>query len=121
MMECDTCYSDFKKTQVLTDENGHDSCPNCKSFFVKEKSYKIVLTDGIARMANNDKNFLILVNSSINKFMKEDYGDLCEEDKELNCDEDALGVYGKEIKEFWIKKEFDGKDYIITVLFPEEY
>ena len=86
---------------------------------------QILVTSGVNQLGLKNKKFENFIGQSLNKHINGDWGDLCDEDKELN--EDAL----KNGERLFSKYNFD-KDtsiYIITewdrsattILFPDEY
>lgn len=84
-----------------------------------------VVTCGVNGMMKQDAKFVCFVVESLNKHINGDWGDLCEEDKEMN--EYAL----KNDERLFSKYNYDGDTsiYIITewdrsattILFPSEY
>ena len=95
----------------------------------KGKNEFIVITERIEKAIEKEelKEF---VKKSLERFDGKDWGELEPTDAELNNDDEALGVYVKTSFEadkknleqkIWIKRNFDGENYIITILFPEEY
>jgi hypothetical protein len=84
-----------------------------------------VMTSGIAIACNEDKEFRNFVSESFMKYCEADWGDTCEEDKELNdqalkTGDRILAVYKKEgLETIWIITEWDRS--ATTILFPSEY
>lgn len=84
-----------------------------------------VMTRGVANAFNEDKEFRKFVDESFMKYCNADWGDTCEEDKELNdqalkSGDRILAVYKKEgLKTIWIITEWDRS--ATTILFPDEY
>lgn len=79
----------------------------------------------ITRGANEELDMVSVLNTLHNKYMKCDWGDLCDEDKKQNVEalKDGgriLAAY-KDVNErkFWIITEAD-RSYT-TILLPEEY
>ena len=82
---------------------------------------KVVITRG----ANEELDMVSVLNTLHNKYMKCDWGDLCDEDKKQNVEalKDGgriLAAY-KDVNErkFWIITEADRSS--TTILLPEEY
>jgi hypothetical protein len=84
-----------------------------------------VMTRGVANLFNEDKVFRKFVNESFMKYCNADWGETCEEDKELNdqalkIGDRILAVYKKEgLETIWIITEWDRS--ATTILFPSEY
>lgn len=86
-----------------------------------------VMTRGIAIKTSASWIFKKFVEDSLQKFMRKDFGDISEEDKQTN--EYALenggmvmGVYGDVDNRIWIMRDTDGNgSFVTTVLFPDEY
>lgn len=85
---------------------------------------KTVMTSGVANRAEEDNAFFGFVLDSLVRHVSGDWGDLCDEDKELN---DRAITGGHRL--FSAYKHDEDKIYIITeadrsattVLFPDEY
>ena len=94
----------------------------------KGKDEIVIVTELIANKLNGGY-FDDFVKESLERFRKGDWGTVEFSDAELNTDDEALGVYelyrtvdGEKIIDIiWIKRDFDGERYIVTVLFPKEY
>ena len=93
---------------------------------MKFKIGKLVATRGIYDRMSSDKKFKTFVDASFDRYINCDWGDTCDEDKELNEDalkngERILAVYTyPETKEkIWIITEWDRS--VTTILFPSEY
>lgn len=88
------------------------------------KTGDIYMTNGICNAALNNKAFFNEVLSALGRYTNKDWGDLCEEDKQIN--EDAL-LHGDRILARYETSK--GPIYIITewdrskttVLFIDEY
>ena len=84
-----------------------------------------VMTRGVADLFNEDKAFKKFVKESFTKYCNADWGETCEEDKELNdqalkSGDRILAVYKKEgLETIWIITEWDRS--ATTILFPSEY
>lgn len=82
---------------------------------------KVVITRG----ANEELDMVSVLNTLHNKYMKCDWGDLCDEDKKQNVealkDGDRILASYKDAngRKFWIITEAD-RSYT-TILLPEEY
>lgn len=82
---------------------------------------KVVITRG----ANEELDMVSVLNTLHNKYMKCDWGDLCDEDKKQNVE--ALKDGGRILasykdtndRKFWIITEADRSS--TTILLPEEY
>lgn len=87
---------------------------------------KVVLTRSIYEKCLSDGEFFIFVGGSLDRYMKCDWGDTCEEDAEQNDisvkeGERILAVYTnpKTNETIWIITEWDRS--ATTILFPSEY
>lgn len=84
-----------------------------------------VMTRRVANLFNEDRVFRKFVNESFMKYCEADWGETCEEDKELNdqalkSGDRILAVYKKEgFETIWIITEWDRS--ATTILFPDEY
>ena len=86
-----------------------------------------VMTRGVAIKTSASWIFKKFVGDSLHKFMRKDFGDISEEDKQTN--EDALknggtvmGAYFQGNVRIWIMRDQDGNgSFVTTVLFPDEY
>ena len=93
----------------------------------KFKVGTIVVTRGIDEKMKSSEIFKDFVIRSLARHIDCDWGDLCEEDKELNNqalkNHDARlfssYIYGSQDEKIWIITEWDGS--VTTILFPEEY
>jgi hypothetical protein len=90
----------------------------------------LVMTCGVAEVIDKDINFAKFVTESVERFMKQDWGDTCAEDWELNDlgfrDSDSYGriLASYDYKpnnnyDLWIIRESDCSS--TTILFPNEY
>lgn len=86
---------------------------------------KTVVTKGISRKMEENPDFRLFVNDSLNRYSKCDWGDTCGEDKEaadyaVEHGERILAVYEHDkFPTIWIITEWDRS--VTTVLLPEEY
>jgi hypothetical protein len=85
---------------------------------------RIVATRGIASEAENNPTFAKEIAVAFNRYQRKDWGDLCQEDKELNnqaleSDGRILAAYQTSKGKIWIITEWDRST--TTILFPEEY
>lgn len=88
---------------------------------------RLVMTSGIARKITSDKDFQDFVNASFGRYIKGDWGDLSDEDK--NANEEAVKCGDLRILAAYINPKTKEKIWIITeanrsyttILFPEEY
>lgn len=84
-----------------------------------------VMTRRVANLFNEDRMFRKFVNESFMKYCNANWGETCEEDKELNdqalkSGDRILAVYKKEgFETIWIITEWDRS--ATTILFPDEY
>jgi len=85
---------------------------------------KIVWTRGINERVAKDLKFAEFVEASFKRYCKEDFGELCDEDKKEN--ELALkegnrvfASYEYNEERIWIITEWDRS--VTTILFPDEY
>ena len=91
----------------------------------------IVMTPGIKDMIDRDPSNMTFFQNCVKRHSEGDWGDLCEEDKELNesaliaemkgeKDTDSLmSVYSKNGEEIWIITEWNRS--VTTILLPSEY
>lgn len=85
---------------------------------------KVMVTIGISDAIIETDNFAQFVNESLCRYIKQDWGDTCEEDAKQNDEAVENGdrihaVYKKENWTIWIITEWDRS--VTTILFPEEY
>lgn len=89
---------------------------------------RVVMTAGILEQMNRDGGFQRHVSESFDRYTRKDWGDLCEEDAEMNDlalkngDDRILAVYEKPEDpgyKIWIITEWDHS--ATTILFPSEY
>lgn len=85
-----------------------------------------VMTKGIANAIDNGLLSENEIHNSISRFMCEDWGDICEDDKEMNVVNDIwcmlLGSYSVSDEKIWIiANAIDESSRVVTVLFPSEY
>jgi len=86
-----------------------------------------VMTGGIADRVANDEKFSRAVIRAIKRFIKKDWGDVDEEDRETNNQMDrsldlngggmVLAAYYKQKDKIWIIRDTERT----TILFPDEY
>ena len=84
----------------------------------------LVMTRGVNDRVALDTEFAKLVTNSITRFVRRDWGEMCDEDTKANDwaidnGERVLAAYGAEPDKVWIIREHDGS--ATTVLFPCEY
>lgn len=88
---------------------------------------QLAATRAIAELQEENENFASFVNQCFNRFIRCDWGDICEEDWEQNdeavrCGDRILAVYQHPDREdwhIWIITEWDRS--ATTILFPSEY
>jgi len=92
---------------------------------------RVVITSGIRDIIEMDGSFHTFIHDCLRRHSEGDWGELCEEDKELN--ESALiaesegkrytnslmSVYSYNGEEIWIITEWDRS--VTTILLPHEY
>lgn len=93
---------------------------------MKTKLGQIVMTRGIFDEVGNNPDFAIFVLDCLEKYeWFQDWGDLCEEDKEANNlaiktgDDRILARYNNEYGDIYIITEWDQS--VTTILFCNEY
>ncbi len=85
----------------------------------------LVQTRGIATACKNDKPFSVEINKAFRKYVKGDWGDICEEDKAMNDsavkneDDRIFASYSTCKGDVFIITEWD-RSYT-TILFANEY
>ena len=87
---------------------------------------KLYLTAGVNNLVADDKSFAKFISKSLARHMVGDWGDLCDEDKEMNDsalknNDDRLFskyIYNDEFS-IYIITEWDRS--ATTILFPDEY
>jgi hypothetical protein len=82
------------------------------------------MTNNVNERLALDTSFAKFVTNAIARFLRHDWGELCEEDTKANdwaIDNDArvLAAYGTQDDKIWIIQEWDRS--VTTVLFPSEY
>ena len=86
---------------------------------------ELVQTSGIYARACEDEKFFDYVQKCFGRFMDCDWGEMCEEDKEMNdlALKDGGRIFASYEKEgmpkIWIITEWDRS--VTTILFPSEY
>lgn len=85
---------------------------------------QLVATAGVSNWANSSTDNSRFLASSLSRHSKGDWGDLCEDDKQLNnraVNEGTriLSSYSNGTEKIWIITEWDRS--VTTVLFPSEY
>ena len=83
-----------------------------------------VFTMGVNEKVATDTAFAKHVTNSLGRFLRRDWGEMCDEDRNANdwsIDNGArvLAAYGEDNNKVWIIREHDGS--VTTVLFPSEY
>lgn len=84
-----------------------------------------VMTRGINDTVANDENFAKQITSAIARYRNNDWGDLCDEDKQLNDDavmrndDRILAAYKTDKGKVYIITEWDRS--ATTILFANEY
>jgi len=90
------------------------------------KQMSLYFSKGINEKIALDKTFSIFILKSLKRYFSFDWGDCCDEDKEMNNlalkDEGRLfSVYLNNVEKIWIITEQEPYRFITTVLFPDEY
>lgn len=86
---------------------------------------QMVMTRGIAAAMNESDDFAIFISKSLTRYVQQDWGDLCAEDKQMNdsaiknLDDRVLAKYNHPDGNIYIITEWDGS--ATTVLFCDEY
>lgn len=85
---------------------------------------RIIATRGVADEMENNPAFAREVDAAFSRYQIKDWGDLCQEDKDLNdqaieADDRILAAYNTSIGTIWIITEWDRS--ATTFLFPSEY
>jgi hypothetical protein len=86
---------------------------------------QIVQTSGVYEKISKDINFFLYVNECLNRYIKCDWGEMCDEDKEMNdlaveTEGRILASYeSKDMPKIYIITEWDRS--VTTILFPSEY
>jgi hypothetical protein len=85
---------------------------------------RILATRGIANEAENNTIFAQEIAAAFERYQRNDWGDLCKEDKELNNQavnggDRILAAYQTSKGKIWIITEWDRS--ATTILFPNEY
>jgi hypothetical protein len=85
---------------------------------------RIVATRGVADEMENNPAFAGEVNAAFSRYQRKDWGNLCQEDTELNDQavnggDRILAAYKTSIGTIWIITEWDRS--ATTILFPSEY
>ena len=91
----------------------------------KDRLGKLYTTRGVFEKMNTDEKFYSFVWDSLRRYVKNDWGEMVDEDKQRNDeavkagDERIFAAYEKDSTKIWIITEADRK--ATTILFPEEY
>ena len=85
---------------------------------------RLCATRGVATLMEESAEFSAFVHQSLDRYIRCDWGDTCEEDWEQNDSavrdgERILAMYENSKWRIWIITEWDRS--VTTVLFPEEY
>lgn len=85
---------------------------------------QLVMTRGITEKMAEDSPFARFVTDSLKRYLRQDWGDICEEDKLANAqalieNTRVLGAYKNADIKIWIITEADRSS--TCILFPEEY
>lgn len=86
---------------------------------------QVVMTRGVNDLIVDDENFAKFVEKSFHRYVNCDWGEMCQEDKDLNDDavkssEDRIfAAYKNENYKIYIITEWDRS--ATTILFPDEY
>ena len=83
------------------------------------RTMRFCTTTGVSDRMEHSKEFKQFVHASLSRHLSGDWGDINEDDAEINNTdpEYALSAYTLEGVKIWIKRDYD----IITILFPDEY
>jgi len=84
----------------------------------------IVATAGINNRIADDVSFAKHVTDALGRFVRNDWGDMCDEDRQMNDEAlktkmRILASYGEGDDKVWIIK--DAYDGPTTILYPDEY
>lgn len=85
---------------------------------------KVVLTQGISNKMLDSNRFYNQVIKALERYKKQDWGEICEEDKMSNdmavkLGDRILASYETSDGKIWITTDWDRR--YTTILFPEEY
>lgn len=85
----------------------------------------LVATMGVNNRIAESKSFAEHVIEAMSKFSSKDWGDVCDEDSQMNDEAvinktRVLASYGEGDDKIWIIKDA-GKGAPVTILFPDEY
>lgn len=89
------------------------------------KMGRLMATNRITRHMDASPKFEEFVRKSINRFINHDWGDISQDDKNLNDsavkkrDDMILASYEEDDTRIFIKTEWDRS--VTTILFPDEY
>lgn len=90
----------------------------------------VMMTMGVKMFMDESSENMMFARNCLERHRNGDWGDICEEDKEINdealrCDEDGkpseriMSSYEKGDEKLWIITEWDRS--VTTLLLPEEY
>lgn len=85
---------------------------------------RTVMTSGVSGWIEENPIRMMKVSNLLSRHKNEDWGDVCEEDKEINNNavkngERVLSSYTVDGEKLWVITEWDRS--VTTVLFPSEY
>jgi len=85
---------------------------------------QLVATRGIVDAVDNDPGLATFIGASLGRYQRCDWGEMCQEDKDMNDLSLSGGgrifaAYENEVYKVWIITEADRS--VTTVLFPDEY
>ena len=85
---------------------------------------QLVVTRGVHEKIEQDSEFAKGVYTSLRRYYSGDWGDLCDEDKEMNemalkCGDRIFAMYKLGNDKIYIITEWDRS--VTTILFPSEY
>lgn len=85
---------------------------------------KLFMTKGISLAIAKDRDFAVKVSDCFERYTNEDWGDLCESDKQLNVEaleynDQIFAAYNTNKGKIYIITESDRS--VTTILFADEY
>lgn len=122
-------YIEYEKPLDKADMDAYDLVEEA-DVVIKFETGKVVYSAEVAEKASTNREFRLFILEAIKRYLKCDWGDICDDDKEANKESlkngsMLMGSYSYKDKAYnkesiiWIITEGDRS--VTTILFPHEY